>query len=40
MNSELRPNNFDKLYNNLNLFLINDNYSFETGIIHMKHLAV
>ena len=38
-NSELRPNNFDKLYNNLNLFLINDNYSFETGISSYETLS-
>ena len=29
-NSELRPNNFDKLYNNLNLLLINEEYVFES----------
>ena len=38
-NSELRPNNFDKLYNNLNLLLINENYVFESGISAYETLS-
>ena len=37
-NSELRPRNFDKLTNNLNLNLVNADYSFETGLSTYKTL--
>ena len=38
-NSEVRPNDFDKLKNNLNFELINENYFFESGMSAYETLS-
>ena len=38
-NSQLIPNNFDKLENNINLNLINESYNFESGIKAFETLS-
>ena len=38
-NSKLRQNNFDKLYNNLNLLLINENYVLKVEYLLMKQVV-
>ena len=38
--SELRPNNFDRLQNNININLTNDDYSFESGMTAYEKFGV